>query len=289
MKTIKSIITGSLVGVANIIPGLSGGTIAVILGIYQRMIEIISTLLPNLKNKNFKQIKEDIIFLFPIIIGMVLGIFLFSILLKFLLDNYIVATVFAFMGLIIGTIPMMIKNANKNGKPKALEFIPFLITLAIALILAYLKISNIENTSQLNFETISFSSVLVLMFFGIIAAGAMVIPGISGSLVLMLLGGYNLIITSISSLASSNFFHAVGILAPFGIGCVLGIFLFSALLNKLLKVNYTATYYGILGFIIGSIPCLYSGFAFNMEGYIAIALLIILSVASYFLTTIKKQ
>ncbi|MEG1520488.1 MAG: DUF368 domain-containing protein [Clostridia bacterium] len=284
MKFLNNFFAGSAIGIANVIPGLSGGSIAVILNKYERLIGIISNFLPNIKNKNKQALKDDILFAIPLILGLVVGILLFSIVLKYLLENYRIITLFAFIGLIAGTIPMMIKTANKNGKPTKLQFIPFILTLAFALVLAFLKISNIANTTQMVIASLDFQTVLILLVFGFLAAGAMIIPGISGSLVLMLLGGYTAILNAISGLMSADFLSNFLTLIPFGIGCLVGLFFFSIIINLCLKKSYTATYYGILGFVIGSIPCLYGGFEFNTQGVIAVVMLILCAAFSYILT-----
>lgn len=284
MKHLNNFLCGSAIGVGNVIPGLSGGSIAVILNKYERLIAIISNFFPNLKNKNWKALKDDVIFAIPLGLGLIVGILLFSIVLKFLLANYETITLFAFIGLIAGTIPMMFKTANKNGKPTTLQFLPFVVTLIFALVLAFLKISGLVNTEQMVITSIDFSTVLILLFFGFLAAGAMIIPGISGSLVLLLLGGYTAILNAVSGLLSAEFLNNFIILIPFGIGCAIGLIFFSIIINLCLKRSYTATYYGILGFVIGSIPCLYGGFEFNTTGIIAIVVLILCTILSYVLT-----
>lgn len=284
MNFLSNFLCGNAIGVANIIPGLSGGSIAVILDKYERLIGIISNFFPNIKNKNKQALKDDVLFAIPLILGLVSGILIFSVILKFLLEKYLVITLFSFIGLIAGTIPMMIKTANKNGKPTTKQFIPFVLTLAFALILAYLKISGIVNTPQMVITTLDFKLTVLLIVFGFLSAGAMIIPGISGSLVLLLLGGYNAILGAISGLMSADFFQNFVILIPFGIGCLVGLFFFSILINFCLKKSYTATYYGILGFVVGSIPCLYGGFEFGVQGFIAIAMLLLCTVFSFYIT-----
>lgn len=275
-------------GSANVIPGLSGGTIAVITRKYARFISIIGNLLPNLKSKNKAQLKSDFAFLIPYVLGIIVGIFVFAILLNLLFTNFIVATSFAFMGLIIGTLPELFKEANAYDKPKASSYISFALTLIFALVLAYFKIFG--DFKQMESIAPSFVNAVILLVFGFLAAGAMVIPGISGSLVLMLLGGYKLVLSSVANILDFSIFTTnLFILAPFAVGVLIGFFAFSYLMTKLLAKYYTATYYGILGFCIGSIPCLYPGLKFNTEGYIAIILLIVFTVLSWLITVKARK
>ena len=290
MNYLNNFLSGSAIGVANVIPGLSGGSIAVITNKYQRLINIISSFLPNIKNKNTKALKDDMKFILPLLLGVVVGILIFAVLIKFLLGNFPVATLFAFIGLLIGTIPMMFQNANLKGNPKPLMLVPFFVTLAFSLVLAYFNITGDFTANQVPYYELNFSNIMLLGLFGFLSAGTMIVPGISGSLVLLILGGYNAIIGAISGLLSSgSFVQSFLTLIPFGIGCVLGLIIISTAINWFLENHYTATYYGILGFLIGSIPCLYGGFAWNTEGYIAIALLIAFAVSSYFITMNTKH
>ena len=289
MNYLNNFLSGSAIGVANVIPGLSGGSIAVITNKYQRLINVISSFLPNIKNKNTKALKSDMLFLIPLLLGVVTGVLIFAILIEYLLNAFPIATLFSFMGLLIGTIPLMFQNANIKGNPTTSMLVPFFVTLGFSLILAYFNITGDFTANQVPYYELNFGNIILLFTFGFLAAGTMIVPGISGSLVLLILGGYNAIIGAISGLINGNFMDSFLTLIPFGIGCVLGLIVISTLINWLLEAHYTATYYGILGFLIGSIPCLYGGFTANLEGYIAIALLVAFAVSSYLVTMKTKH
>ena len=289
MQYLNIIVCGIFMGAANVVPGLSGGTISVITNKYERLVSAVGNLIPNIKNKNWQGLKEDLKFLLPYLLGILIGILVFAVFLSFVFEKYLVATCFSFMGLILGTLPGLFSEANAKEKPKAPAYIAFFITLVLSLVLAYFKIFG--DFKQIESIEISLSSVLLLSLYGFVAAGTMIIPGISGSLVLMLMGGYKLVLIAVATILDfSIFWHNVGILLPFAIGVAVGFFVFSWAISKLLEKFYVTSYYAILGFCIGSIPCLYpNGFSFNAEGIVAIILLVAFAVLSFFLTKIAKK
>ena len=134
MKYLIDFIKGMLIGIANIIPGLSGGTMAITVGIYEKLISTIG----NFFRKFKETFKENMIFLIPIGLGAVVGVVGFSKLLKFLLDNFEMPTKFAFIGLILGSFPLIFKKSNKNGFKKS-YLIPFIITFGIGITLTILE------------------------------------------------------------------------------------------------------------------------------------------------------
>lgn len=252
MKFIIDIIKGIFMGVANIIPGVSGGTMAVSMGVYDKMINAITNIL--------KEFKKSFFTLLPLAIGMVGGIGLFSFIIPHCLTNYAFPTCMCFTGLIVGGIPQIIENAGKGLKKEKkkvnpVHIVAFLITLGVAV---WMAVTNGNDSGSTSLRT-DFIGLLLLAVIGIVAAATMVIPGVSGSLVLMILGYYAGIMNSISGFISAlkNFDwsalgHHILILAPFGIGCVLGIVLISKLISWLLKKFESVTYCAILGLIVAS-------------------------------------
>lgn len=262
MKHIINFLKGMIIGIANIIPGLSGGTMAILVGVYEKLIDIIGNFF-----KKFKEtFVQNIIFLIPIGLGAVVGIVAFSKLLEFLLNNYNMPTQFAFIGLVLGGLPLIFKNANKNGGFNKKYIIPFLITFAIGLTLSILEALGVTGTEVSGFE-INLVNIILLFFYGFIAAGTMVVPGISGSFMLLLLGVYSAVLSAVSSLN-------IPVLIPFGIGAVAGILILAKIIDMLLKKYHGATYYAIIGFIIGAIPAIYPGFAFNLQGLASVITLV---------------
>lgn len=247
---------GIFVGVANIIPGVSGGTLAVVLNIFDKLIYSINNL--------FKDFKNSVIFLLPIGLGAVFGIVAFSSLIDFGLTNYSFPTNLLFIGLVAGSIPMIYKNATSKEKKKN-DILFAIIAFAIVVFLSYIESHNIETAS-------SESSLTIKLFLaGVIASSAMIIPGISGSFLLMLMGLYDNVISALSSIKDylgdiTNFdlmFEIIGVLLPMAIGIVLGVLLVSKVIEIAFRKAYTTTYYIILGLILGSI---YSIFA-NPDTY----------------------
>lgn len=252
MKFLVDVIKGMLVGVANVIPGVSGGTMMVSMGIYEKIIGVVNNL--------FKDIKKSILTLLPIGIGLVLGVAVFSFIIPFCLEEYPFPTCFCFIGLILGGVPAIIKPAkeslNKEGKKINVgHIVIFAALFALAVGMAAM---NETETNSANFELTPIFMIIMLAV-GVISAATMVIPGVSGSLVLMILGFYGGIMSSISGFISSVLafdwtliFHYVGILAPFGIGVIVGIFAVAKLIEWLFAKYPSYTYGGILGLIVAS-------------------------------------
>jgi len=278
MKHFINFLKGALVGVANIIPGVSGGTIAVITGIYENIIGIASNILKHLRS--WKEFKKDLIYIIPIGIGAVIGILLLSKLIKFLLESYNMQTMYAFLGLIIGSIPLIFKKANEK-KFNIKYLIPFAITLLIMIGLVVLN-SQVNTTEVLQEFEKTPLEFLKVGIYGIIGAATMVIPGISGSMVMMIIGVYNAVINAVSALD-------IIILIPFAIGMVLGIVLISKLIKLLLEKWYGYTYYAILGFILGSIIFIYPGISFDITGIASIICFVIGAIISYKVGNLNKE
>ena len=252
MNFLFDVIKGVLVGVANIIPGVSGGTMMVSMGIYEKIIGVVNNL--------FKDIKKSIMTLLPLGIGMLLGIAIFSFIIPWCLEVYPFPTSFCFIGLILGGVPAIIKPAkeslHKEGKSISFpHIIVFVLFFALAVGMAAM---NETHTNSANFD-LNIGFMIVMFLVGVISAATMVIPGVSGSLVLMILGFYAGIMSSISGFISSVFafdwgqiFYYVGILAPFGIGVIVGIFAVAKLIEWLFAKFPSITYCGILGLIVAS-------------------------------------
>lgn len=293
-KFLNLFLKGIFVGIANIIPGVSGGTIAVVLRIFDEMIEAI--------NNFFKQPKKYFKFLFPLIIGAVFGILLFSKLLKFFLLKDSLATNLFFVGLVIGSVPLIYSQAKKR-EIKPYYYLISLISFAIVVLISLIKPN--EASANINIDT---AFILRILISGIIASSAMVIPGISGSFVLVLLGLYNIILTSISDfldvikLALKGLFSgdisailqifksdSFIILFAIGIGVILGIVLISKLIEILLKKAFSLTYFVILGLIFGSIfaifkdPMTYQSYNGNIPIF-SIILAIITLIIGFFVS-----
>lgn len=240
------VIKGFLIGVANIIPGVSGGTLAITLGIYEKLIETISHF--------FKNLKENIKFIIPIGIGAVLSILLLSRVISFCLDKYTLATILFFIGLILGGIPLLNKKIKGHYKNVS-NIIIFLLSFGFVVALSILKGENV-----VSFENMQVINYIMLFLVGVVAAATMIIPGVSGSFVLMLLGYYKPIVDTIGDLTKfNNIWQDMMILVPFGIGVLVGIVAISKLLEFLFKKYEVKTYFGVMGFIMASIITIFTG------------------------------
>lgn len=228
----------------------------VLFGLYEKLVNSVLNF--------FKDIKKNFTFLFPIGLGVFVGVFLFGNILKFLFDRYYMPTSFAFIGLILGSIPLVIKQANIN-KVNFLHILCMIVTLSFSLYLVALE-GNITNS-------LTFNSNSFLIIAGIITSAGIVIPGVSKTVILMLLGIYEIYISAIASLNLS-------VLFPIGIGFIIGGFLFLVLINFLFKIAKSYTYFAIVGFVLGSIFVIYPGFVLNLEGFISLALFLICFFAS---------
>lgn len=241
LENLLLILKGFILGIANIIPGVSGGTLAMTMGIYEDIIKSISSIL--------KTPKKSLKLLLYLGIGAALSILILSKLLNYTLTNYAFATTLFFIGLIVGGFPLLLKKA-KGHKVSLGYLLSFLSTTSLVIILRLLQTS--ENTVSLN--NVSLFTIIILLLVGMLAASTMVIPGVSGSFVLMLIGFYKPILNTISNITKINLLgHNLLILVPFGIGVLLGIVLTAKLIEYLLKKYEIYTYYGIYGFILASI------------------------------------
>ena len=241
MKYIMLILKGMIIGVANIIPGVSGGTLMITLGLYEEIIDTISHFFENFK-KNLK-------FIIPIGIGMVLSILLLSKIISSCLEKFPFPTTFFFIGLIVGGIPLLWRKASAS-KGKLSNWIVFIIPFALVLLFAFLK----SEETAVDLSNLDFYGMMTLFIVGIISASTMIIPGISGSFVLMLLGYYKPIVDTIKNLTNLSLLKEnIIILLPFGIGIIVGIIGVAKLIEYLLHKYPVKTYYGVLGFVTASI------------------------------------
>ena len=267
------VIKGFFFGIANIIPGVSGGTIALTMGVYEDLIEIISHF--------FKDIKKSLNFIVPFGIGAVLSILLMSKLISASLEKFPIATTLFFIGLIVGGVPLLTRKV-KNEKIKPINILLFLITFSLILGMSFMN----EGNNVVSVSNMNISMYFILFLVGMVAAATMVIPGVSGSFVLMLLGFYKPIVSTVSKLTDFSLLsNNIKILLPFGLGIVIGIVLVSKLIEFLFNKFEVPTYFAILGFVIASIFTLLFGLIGNsiniLEIVIGIILFIVATVIGY--------
>ncbi len=247
LKDLILVIKGFIMGIANIIPGVSGGTLALTLGIYEQFIGAISHF--------FEKFKENIRFLIPIFIGMGLAIISMSNVISISFEKYPIPTTLFFMGLVLGGIPMLTGFVkDKKERKEISSYMIAALTFALVIVLAFSEQLFGGGLGDVNLGNISAVGYVLLFIVGVVAAATMVIPGVSGSLVLMLLGYYIPIVNTIKDLTKfNNIFSNILILGFFGIGVLVGIVLISKLIEYLLKKYEAKTYFGVLGFVLSSI------------------------------------
>lgn len=236
----KNIYRGMMIGTSDIVPGVSGGTIAVLLGIYDRLIAAISGFFSREWKKHFG-------FLFPLGIGAVLAVFLLSHLIEWLIEFHFQATMFFFLGLIGGILPYLLRDINYKETFRAPHY--------AILVIAGLFIAStafIGAREEIIIESYTLSSALVLFGSGFVASMAMILPGISGSFVLLLLGTYEPVLGAVTS-------FNIPMIATVAIGILLGLVMCSKAITYLLKKMPVFTYAFIIGIVAGSMVVIFPG------------------------------
>jgi putative membrane protein len=241
---IKNIIGGIAVGIANVIPGVSGGTMMVILGIFNRMTAAISDVF----KKDNDHRKDDIIFLAQVLIGAGVGVIVFAKILEYLFAHFEVQTMFWFVGLVMFSVPIFLKDELKGKK---LHLGCFVAGLAIIFLLEYLNPGQSSKVVNPAFPAITFGLLIREVLVGFISGATMIMPGVSGSMVLLILGEYYLFKSYLANVTS----FSLDIIIPLGfmaIGILLGIVL-SSKFCKYAVNNFEREFLSvILGLIVAS-------------------------------------
>ncbi len=254
-------IKGAIIGFGGILPGASGGILAVSTGVYERIFEAISNL--------FKDIKGSLSFLLPLLIGSLIGLLPMSFLLEWLLGSYEVPVTYLLIGLVLGGIPSFIRQANaQNGfKPKYL--IGTFVGICVAAGLFFLEKTFVSGSAlEFNF--------LTAMLSGALIATGIVIPGISSSFILMFLGLYEPL------LASLNSFNAGMLFAALSGGLIVAALLF-IFVRKMLEKYRSATYYTSFGLLLGTVFLIFPAPVWSIEQVLYIILLIVGFFSSFFM------
>lgn len=231
----KNFFKGIIVGIGGVAPGLSGSVLLVIFGLYQKTINAIGTI--------FKDFKKNVCFLIPLFLGFGVGVLLFSKVVNFLLNNFEAPTRFAFLGLILGTLPLFWKEVKKEGFNKK-YYIAIVAGLIVGILLFYFNANLFPVVTEPNL----FQSVIL----GVAVAGSSIVPGVDSAAILSSLGLYELYVKSVAEL---NF----AILIPAGVGLGLGVLVISFIVNKLIKHCYTLTFSIIFGLFLSIIPKVLNG------------------------------
>lgn len=246
MDYLKEILKGVLIGVANIVPGVSGGTLAVSMGIYDKIIKAVTHIA--------KDTRGSVKTLFPYGVGAMLGILGLSFVIEWLFGSFPLQTSLLFIGLIMGGLPVLSKHLHLRSIG-IWEVLAFSFTFFSMVILTVAGNTGLKET-VLSAEPVT---LITLFFIGMIGAATMVIPGVSGTMILMMLGYYQPILAAINRFVLAGvegnislLWQETLILAPFGFGMLAGIFACAKLIEWLLSRFEMITYCGIMGLVISS-------------------------------------
>lgn len=259
---------GIVVGIGGIAPGLSGSVLLVIFGLYQKTVKAIGTI--------FKDFKNNMLFLVPLVAGFGVGIIIFSKIVDYLLETFEMQTRFAFLGLVVGTVPLFYKEMKKEGYARKYYF-AVLAALAFGLFLFSANANLFPQVKNPNL----FQSIIL----GVAVAGSSIVPGVDSAVILSSLGLYELYV---SSIADFN----MAVLIPAGFGLVVGAVVISAVMNLLIKKWYTMTFSIIFGLFISIIPSVLNDacvLGLNAVSVISLVLMVLGFMVSFYLSDISKN
>ncbi|KUO71376.1 MAG: hypothetical protein APF77_00205 [Clostridia bacterium BRH_c25] len=252
MSFLSGFIKGLFIGIGAVAPGLSGGALAVIFGLYERITDAIADV--------FKNFRRNALFFFPVVLGGGVGVLAFSRIMEYVFLNYEVQVKYLFVGLMIGTLPSVFRQANRKGFKKK-YILPCIIAFSMTLLFIILENGSINIIPEVN------HGLLQLATYGAIIGIGTIVPGISASFVLMYIGAYQIVLEGIARIDPA-------VLIPVGIGFLASIIVFAKLVSFLFKRFYGYTYYAVLGFVIGSIIAIFPGIAFNVKYLISLMLFV---------------
>lgn len=262
MNKLKNIFAGILIGAGVVLPGVSGSVIAIMLGIYDKVIYLI-----NAKDVSFL---EKLLKLMPILFGLVAGMVVFGNLLLILFNQYEIIMRYIFAGLILGGVPMLVTQFNKDTNCSCkLNYCCIIIAFLLSLLLLVLPCT--RNFTKVNLVDVSFIN---LFLSGFLYISGKIIPGISSSFFLMLLGLYDYMLLFISNPFSFTLVEYVKFI-PFVLGIIIGLVILIKLINYLLSNHLSKTYSLIVGFVLGSIFAILPGFKFELNYIISIFFMIL--------------
>ncbi|EOB9152057.1 DUF368 domain-containing protein [Staphylococcus aureus] len=248
-----NILKGFAMGTSDLVPGVSGGTIALLLGIYNQFIASISGIFS-------RRFWPSFTFLIPIIIGMLLAMGSLSNLFNYLLSQHHIPTMFFFGGLIIGIVPYLLKISNYKTSFTTKHYMMVIAGIAILIVITLMN-----NGDKHAGETLTLSTGLIIKYFiaGMCASSAMLLPGISGSFMLLVFGVYGTVMLAISEVVKLNF-TGLPILLAVGFGVLAGFIISSKIVQYFLTHHKLMTFALIIGFVVGSLFAVFPGLPTNI-------------------------
>ena len=257
IKIVRNFLNGIAFGITETVPGVSGGTIAIVLGFYDELIEA-----ANHFTEDYRKYLKLII---PFFIGVASGLITFSSIINYLLTNFSFPTMAFFIGLVVGIIPHIYAKVKEPGRFfTAKETALILLPMLTLMIISHLKPATVTDPAAV-VSGITLAYMILLFVSGIIAAAALIMPGVSGSFMLLLIGVYHVATYSVSSIRHlltdmtnlSLMTDIAKVLVPLGLGIIVGGLLMTRLIEKLLQNHYKTMYSIILGLLIGSVYALF--------------------------------
>ncbi|HCU6937517.1 TPA: DUF368 domain-containing protein [Staphylococcus aureus] len=248
-----NILKGFAMGTSDLVPGVSGGTIALLLGVYNQFIASISGIFS-------RRFWPSFTFLIPIIIGMLLAMGSLSNLFNYLLSQHHIPTMFFFGGLIIGIVPYLLKISNYKTSFTTKHYMMVIAGIAILIVITLMN-----NGDKHAGETLTLSTSLIIKYFiaGMCASSAMLLPGISGSFMLLVFGVYGTVMLAISEVVKLNF-AGLPILLAVGFGVLAGFIISSKIIQYFLTHHKLMTFALIIGFVVGSLFAVFPGLPTNI-------------------------
>ncbi|HCV1518171.1 TPA: DUF368 domain-containing protein [Staphylococcus aureus] len=248
-----NILKGFAMGTSDLVPGVSGGTIALLLGIYNQFIASISGIFS-------RRFWPSFTFLIPIIIGMLLAMGSLSNLFNYLLSQHHIPTMFFFGGLIIGIVPYLLKISNYKTSFTTKHYMMVIAGIAILIVITLMN-----NGDKHAGETLTLSTGLIIKYFiaGMCASSAMLLPGISGSFMLLVFGVYGTVMLAISEVVKLNF-TGLPILLAVGFGVLAGFIISSKIIQYFLTHHKLMAFALIIGFVVGSLFAVFPGLPTNI-------------------------
>lgn len=278
---ITTYLKGIVVGLGAITPGLSGSVLLVIFGLYHKALDSISTI--------FKNFKKNLAFLIPLALGIGSGMLLFSKIAQYFLGNFEMQTRYAFLGLVVGTIPLFIREVTKEKRAENKKFPKRFILLILAAAAFGILVSYF---GDVKFTQVENPNILQSIVLGVVVAASYIIPGVDSAVILNYFGMYELwlSVADVDNLLNMDFF--VKIALPTALGLIISVFLISTIINFLLKRFYTITFSVIFGLFISIIPKLLNEScipALNGKTVVSFALMIIGFCLSLFLSDLENN
>lgn len=269
MNKMYSLLSGIAVGAGVVLPGVSGSVIAIMLGIYDKIIYLL--------NDKSKNIYCKFKILSPLLIGLIIGVVSFGNILLLLFEKYEIQMKYIFIGLILGGIPVLNKEI-KNKENGRINYKFLIVSLLISLSLFVLPKFNMT-FSTYGFYNIPFVNLLVAGFFYI---SGKIIPGVSSSFFMILFGLYDYILMILANPLSFSLEQYVKFI-PFVLGIIVGFLILIKLINYLLSKHFVNAYSSIIGFVIGSVFAIFPGIKLEFNYIISIIFMIIAFLFTYYM------